>query len=261
MKIKATNVAGAFYPGDKEELHSLLDTCFQHAKNTLMVPDLKAIIVPHAGYIYSGEVAASAYQVLEKIKNKVKTVVVFSPSHHYGFEGVALSDATHFNTPLGNIEVNQEAQKKIRNVEKVEILPQAFEKEHALEVHLPFLQKVLNDFSIVPMIVGQVSPQKIKELIELLDSEDVFFIVSSDLSHFHDYKTCQEIDGKTDQRIEQKDIEGISGNDACGYYPLRGLLLWAKENDLNITSVDLRNSGDTAGDKSRVVGYGSYLIY
>ncbi len=265
MKIKEPNVAGAFYPRDGAELNDLLDECFKHVTQVSGVKHLKAplkaIVAPHAGYIYSGPIAASAYQVLKEMKDEIKTVVVLSPSHFYRLEGIAVSDASHFKTPLGNIEIDQELQDKILNFDFVVNEPMAFEREHALEVHLPFLQKVLGKFKLVPLVVGYNSPAQVQEVIETLSQEGVFFVVSSDLSHFHDYDTCKSLDKKTSAAIEAKEIDAIDGQDACGYYPLRGLLSWAKNHHYQVQNIDLRNSGDTAGDKSRVVGYGSYLVY
>ncbi len=262
MKIKMPNVAGSFYPADRADLSAVLDQCFAHSKQAEQITDkLRAIVAPHAGYIYSGSVAASAYNNLEKIKDQIKTVVILSPSHFFGFAGIALSDVSHFRTPLGDIEVDHGLQQVILDFPQIQVRPEAFEREHALEIHLPLLQTVLENFKIIPMIVGQTSPEEVQSVIQALDQEGVFFVVSSDLSHFHNYETCQNLDSKTTKAIEEKSIDNIGGNDACGYYPLRGLLSWANDKNLNIKNIDLRNSGDTAGDKSRVVGYGSYLVY
>lgn len=259
QNVKYPNVAGAFYPSDKDQLESMLENFFAKAKIKNGKP--KALIVPHAGYIYSGPIAANAYINLQKYKDEFDKIVIFSPSHCYAFQGIAATDSSHFETPLGVIPVSTSDEESVLSLEGVELLPQAFEKEHALEVHLPFLQKVLPGTPIVPFIVGQANPEVVQALIEKLDGEKTLFIISSDLSHFHDYETAVDVDTRTSSNIESKSFNDIGHDDACGYHPLRGMLKWAKEKGATVKILDLRNSGDTEGSKESVVGYGSYGIY
>jgi AmmeMemoRadiSam system protein B len=257
--IKRPNVAGSFYPQSSVELSEMLKGFLNDAKSISERP--KAIIAPHAGYIYSGAIAASAYKQLVNLKTKIKTVVVFSPSHFWRFQGVAVTDVDYFETPLGDIKVNQQLINKLKQMNQVQVLPQAFEREHALEVHLPFLQETLGDFELVPLIVGPATPDEVEEVIQKLDGDDVFFVVSSDLSHFHHYDTAVGLDSNTTTKINEGNFQAIGHDDACGYYPLRGLLKWATDHHHKVKCIDQRNSGDTAGDKDSVVGYGAYIIY
>lgn len=258
-KVKESNVAGTFYPADKKLLSNMIDQFI--ADNQIIFSCLpKALIVPHAGYIYSGPIASSAYGGLKPFTSEIKDVVILSPTHYWDIATIAVSDVDYFSTPLGRILVNKEKQHAISACKDVQILPQAFEKEHALEVHLPFLQKVLHSFQIIPLIIGQVSPESISKVLSSLDDDNTIFIVSSDLSHFNDYQAAIQLDKQTSIYIEQLDYSALNHHDACGFYPLRGLLQWVKKQGYTVKTLDLRNSGDTAGDKSRVVGYGSYAI-
>jgi AmmeMemoRadiSam system protein B len=259
--VKLPNVAGAFYPADKVKLTEMVKTFLKQSQPPQKNKIPRALIAPHAGYVYSGQVAASVYKLLEQIKDKVNKVAVLSPSHFFGLKSLAISDATHFYTPLGEIPVCSKTIEKLKDFPQIEELPKAFEKEHALEVHLPFLQSVLGNFELIPLIVGQVEAQEVYEIIDFFDKENIFMVISSDLSHFHDYDTAKKIDLKTKKTLEKMDYENLAHEDACGYYPLRGLLKWAKENELSLETIDMRNSGDVSGDKSRVVGYGSYIVY
>jgi AmmeMemoRadiSam system protein B len=260
-RVRLPAVAGQFYTSDPEELERQLDFFLKQAQDSDIGGAPKAIIAPHAGYIYSGPVAATAYKTLEPIKNTIKQVVIMSPAHRHGFRGIAWSQADYFRTPLGDIPVNKEAFTQLTDLDFVMPLEQAFEGEHALEVHLPFLQMSLAEFSIVPFIVGLASAEQVAEVLNRLwGDEKTLIVISSDLSHFHEYHQAQQIDKRTSNNIESLNYEAIGGEDACGTYPLSGLLLVAKQKQLHASVLDLRNSGDTAGDKSRVVGYGAYII-
>lgn len=259
-QIQMPNVAGAFYPANPDTLSAEVDR-FLAAAQPHTGPAPKAIIAPHAGYIYSGPVAAHAYAALHPAGRTIRRVVVLAPSHRVAFRGIAASDALEFRTPLGDIPVDTDAVEKAIDLPQVGYLEQAFQGEHALEVQLPFLQRTLDDFSLVPFIVGDTRPEEVAQLLDLLwGGEETLIVVSSDLSHYHDYVTAQHMDRQTSSHIESLDPH-LAYDDACGRNPIQGLLLAAREHGLQAETVDLRNSGDTAGPKDRVVGYGAYVFH
>ena len=260
MHVKQPNVAGLFYPGTADELKSTLQDLMQQAASSTPERPL-ALIAPHAGYQYSGAVAAKAYATLEPWAEQISRVVVLAPSHRVGFAGIAISSAVVFATPLGEIPVDRAAVAGLRELPGVVQLDEAFAQEHALEVQLPFLQAVLPSFELVPLVVGQADSGDVAGVIENLYSAETLIVVSSDLSHFLDYDSCQHRDRSTSTLIEQMQADKIGPYDACGAYPLRGLLKSARQHGWRVRTLDLRNSGDTAGDKSRVVGYGAYEFY
>lgn len=252
-------VAGTFYPANPQELHQILDQFLCDAEIGNKVP--KAIIVPHAGYIYSGSVAATAYARLIKAHDLITRVVIIGPSHRVGFKGLAVSSAETFSTPLGTVAVDLEAVKSILKLPFVEYNEPAHAHEHSLEVHLPFLQETLDSFTIIPIVAGEASPAQVSKVLDALwGGDETLIVISSDLSHYHDYATCQKLDKETSIIIENLQYERLAFDSACGKVPVSGLLKLAKEKSLSIKTIDLRNSGDTAGDKSRVVGYGAYVI-
>jgi len=260
MHVKHPNVAGLFYPGSADELRSTLEDLMRQASSSTAERPL-ALIAPHAGYQYSGPVAANAYATLVPWAEQIRRVVVLAPSHRVGFAGIATSSAVVFATPLGEIPVDQSAVAGLRELPGVVQLDQAFAQEHALEVQLPFLQALLPTFELVPLVVGQADSEDVARVIETLVSADTLIVVSSDLSHFLDYESCQRRDRSTSTLIEQMQADKIGPYDACGAFPLRGLLKSARHHGWHVRTLDLRNSGDTAGDKSRVVGYGAYEFY
>jgi hypothetical protein len=257
--VRNPAVAGLFYPGDPRELHAMVADFLGAVHATGTVP--KAIIVPHAGYIYSGPIAASAYARIQPARGRITRVVLLGPAHRVGFHGLALSSADCFQTPLGRITVDQEAVKKISGLPQVQVMDAAHMQEHSLEVHLPFLQEVLGEFSLVPLVVGDAEPSEVAEVLEALwGGPETLIVISSDLSHYHDYKTAQRLDRATSQAIEQLRLEDIQYDHACGRNPVSGLLQVARQRGLKAKTVDLRNSGDTAGSHDRVVGYGAYIF-
>ena len=257
--VRNPAVAGLFYPDDPQELHTLVSGYLAAVSTSGAVP--KAIIVPHAGYIYSGPIAASAYARLQPARGRVTRVVLLGPAHRVGFDGLALSSADYFLTPLGRITIDQEAVDKISRLPQVHVMDAAHAQEHSLEVHLPFLQEVLGEFSLVPLVVGDAEPGAVAEVIETLwGGPETLIVISSDLSHYHDYKTAQKLDRATSQAIEQLRIENIHYDHACGRNPVNGLLHVARKMGLKAKTIDLRNSGDTAGSHERVVGYGAYIF-
>ncbi|MGZ4978535.1 MAG: AmmeMemoRadiSam system protein B [Methylobacter sp.] len=252
-------VAGSFYPANPEQLHLMLDQFLNDAATDEKVP--KAIIAPHAGYIYSGPIAASAYNRLKKARDRITRVVLIGPSHRVAFRGLAVSRAETFTTPLGRVLVDLAAVRAIVQLPFVEYIEQAHTYEHSLEVHLPFLQEVLDNFKIVPIVAGEASPEQVSQVLDALwGGDETLIVISSDLSHYHDYATAQQMDKSTSLLIEQLQYEQLVAESACGKVPVSGLLKLARKKLLSVTTIDLRNSGDTAGDKSRVVGYGAYVV-
>ncbi len=262
-KIRPTAVAGMFYPSDPQELMREVSTYLSAAvpEDTLQAKDIKAIIAPHAGYVYSGPVAGTVYRYLEQLKSQVSNVVLIGPSHRVPLLGLATSSAEYFNTPLGNIPINRAITSELNALPFVTELDQAHMMEHSLEVHLPFLQMTLENFQLVPIVAGDASPQQVDQLITLaLQHEKTLLVISSDLSHYHDYHTAQKLDSATCHAIETLSIEKLDSQHACGFVPVRGLLKYARENGLTASTVDCRNSGDTAGPRDQVVGYGAYVF-
>ncbi|NNE38722.1 MAG: AmmeMemoRadiSam system protein B, partial [Gammaproteobacteria bacterium] len=259
-QVKQPAVAGSFYPSDSDELTQILQQLLESATKQNSPP--KAILAPHAGYIYSGPVAANAYASLYPVREKIQKVILLGPAHRVYVKGIALSSASHFATPLGEIEVDKTLIRKVSNLPGVEVFDEAFSQEHSLEVHLPFLQIVLNKFTLLPVVVGDASPEMVATLIESVwGDEDTLIVISTDLSHFHDYQTANQIDNRTAEYIKQLNYEKVGPKQACGCRPVSGLLKIAKDYGHEISVVDVRNSGDTAGNHDRVVGYGSFMLY
>jgi AmmeMemoRadiSam system protein B len=222
---------------------------------------LKALVVPHAGYVYSGPVAASAYALLASLRDRIRRVVLLGPSHRVGFEGLAASSADAFETPLGRVEIDAEAVERALLLPQVRRLDAAHAQEHSLEVQLPFLQRVLSDFRLVPLVVGDATPAEVAEVIETLwGGAETLLVVSSDLSHYLPYEQAKALDRATTQAIENLDPEAIGEDQACGRLPVQGLLLAARRHGLHARTLDLRSSGDTAGSRDAVVGYGAYAF-
>ena len=252
-------VAGSFYPANPQQLQQMLRQYLHDAKTDAKAP--KAIIAPHAGYIYSAPIAASAYARLKTAHHIIKRVVLIGPSHRVGFQGLAVSQADTFITPLGNIPVDTQAVQALAQLPFVNTIEQAHSHEHSLEVQLPFLQTVLDDFSIIPIVAGDATPEQVAQVLALLwGGDETLIVISSDLSHYHDYASAQQLDNATSTAIENLQYEKLDYESACGRVPVSGLLKLARDNALTVKNIDLRNSGDTAGDKQRVVGYGAYII-
>ena len=260
-QIRPAAVAGHFYPDNRTELLELLASCMHAKKTQSDISNIKAMIAPHAGYIYSGPVAASVYQYLSTMEDTIKRVLLLGPAHRVFVKSMALSSASHFETPLGRIPLDIEAQTALLSGKDCLTSDDAHAREHSLEVHLPFLQYLLGDFKLIPIVVGKANKQVIADVIApYWDDEETLIIVSSDLSHFHDYATAQRIDQTTTESIESFATEKIGPQQACGCYPLNGLLQHAKQSSATVKTLDVRNSGDTAGSHDRVVGYGAYVI-
>lgn len=251
-------VAGYFYPADPAILAATVANLLANAPDLSMIAP-KAIIAPHAGYIYSGPIAATIYKTLVPHKDLIKRVILLGPAHRVGFSGIAVTNISEFATPLGAISVDLASIKAILDIPTVTVFEHAYDSEHSLEVQLPFLQSILASFSLVPCVVGDVDPHNVATLLQRLwGGPETLIVISSDLSHYYDYRTAQQLDTETTQAIVELAPQKIKENQACGRLPVKGLLLAAKKFQLTAKVLDLRNSGDTAGDKSRVVGYGAY---
>jgi len=220
----------------------------------------RALIAPHAGYIYSGPVAASAYGQLSRQRKTWRRVLLLGPSHRVAFAGLALSSAEHYATPAGDVAIDTRACRELLRLPQVAVLDHAHAQEHSLEVHLPFLRAVLDDFLLIPVVIGDATPDAVAQVIESFwDRQDVLVVVSSDLSHFLDYESANRVDRETTRAIEGL-ARDISPQQACGCRAINGLMKVAQDHALDVTTLDLRNSGDTAGDRARVVGYGAYAL-
>lgn len=257
--IRKPAVSGMFYPDDANELHHLVSGFIDQANADDTVP--KAIIAPHAGYIYSGPIAASAYARIIKARDTITRVILLGPAHRVGFYGLAMSQADSFLTPLGEVTIDKQAQSRIADLPQVKFMDEAHAMEHSLEVQLPFLQEILGEFTLVPLVVGDSNPEQVAEVLDSLwGGDETLIVISSDLSHYHDYQTAQRMDRATSDAIEHLSPEKIGFDDACGRNPVNGLLTVAKRRGLHATTIDLRNSGDTAGPRDQVVGYGAYIF-
>ncbi len=266
--IRPAAVAGSFYSGDRESLTENISVLLKNAADTSPIaiskqhPPIqpKAIIVPHAGYIYSGQTAAIAYSKLVPWRSGIKRVILLGPVHRVPVRGLALPDVDAFKTPLGEVKLDSDAIASITGMKQVVVSYPAHAQEHSLEVQLPFLQSVLDDFRLVPLAVGDASPTEVAEVLEALwGGPETIIVISSDLSHFLPYPVATEVDKATINNI-LKLHEGLTHHQACGGTPVNALILAAKKHHLQPTLLDLCNSGDTAGDKHRVVGYASLIF-
>ena len=254
---RSAAVAGTFYQGDRELLADEIAAMLAEARPSLSPGPLrpKALIVPHAGHIYSGPIAARAYALLVPLRAVIKRVVMLGPAHRVAVRGLALPDTEAFATPLGRIPLDQDAMRRAQTLPQVCLSRAAHAAEHSLEVQLPFLQNVLGDFTLVPLVVGDASGEEVADVIELLwGGPETLIVISSDLSHYLPYAEAQRKDRATVDRILRlAPLDEFE--QACGALPINGMIEAARRRGLETTLLDLRNSGDTASDRSRVVGY------
>lgn len=272
IRIREAAVAGSFYPADATELREMVQRMLDASAGPAALGAPQALVVPHAGYVYSGPVAAAAYALLYRQRRRYRRVLLLGPSHQVPLSGMALSSADGFRTPLGVVPLDRPLiaalGATLGNVPRhpaVGVLDAAHRSEHSLEVQLPFLQVALDEFSLVPVVVGDVEPEAVAEVIECFwTGPETLPIVSSDLSHYLAYAQAQRRDRDTCRAIEALDAAGVDHAGACGATPLRGLLLAAARRGLRAVTLDLRNSGDTAGGPAtgmdRVVGYGAWMF-
>ncbi len=257
--IKSPAAAGTFYPAEAEALRRTVRGYLDAANGNSV--KARAIIVPHAGYRFSGAVAASAYARIRDRRNAIHRVVLLGPSHYLPFNGLAVSGAEAFATPLGVVPLDAGGVEKALSFPQVHLLDEAFSDEHAIEVHLPFLQETLGEFSMVPLLTGDATLDETAEVIEALWEGGTLIVASSDLSHFHPEDAARKMDFATSCAIENFLLKDIGPEEACGHTAVKGLLKAARERGLTVRTVDLRNSGDTAGLPGEVVGYGAFLVF
>lgn len=258
--VRQPAVAGAFYSGNGQVLANDIESFLDATTPVTGQVSPKAIIVPHAGYVYSGQTAAIAYARLAAGRKTIKRVILLGPVHRVPVRGLALPGADAFATPLGEIELDQAAIASIAHLNQVVVSPAAHAQEHSLEVQLPFLQTVLDDFKLVPLAVGDATPAEVAEVLDILwGGLETVIVISSDLSHFLPYEVAQTVDQETVHNI--LNMKGtLTHHQACGGTPVNGMVLAARRHHLKPQLLDLCNSGDTAGDKNRVVGYASFMF-
>lgn len=249
--------AGSFYPADPTELRQNLQRYLGSPRASSAPP--KAIIAPHAGYVYSGPVAGTAYARLLGHESALERVVVLGPSHRVAFSGLALPDRTAFATPLGEIELDVELMARIEPLPQVCVLDEAHAEEHSIEVHLPFLQEAVGTFRLVPLAVGDATAEEVAEVLDAVwGGRETLIVVSSDLSHYNDWSTARELDRHTAASIAA--LRPVGHYEACGRVAINGLLESVRRHSMRVRTLDLRNSGDTAGSRDRVVGYGAFAV-
>ena len=259
--LRPPAVAGLFYPKDPGELSATVRGFLAEAVASSEADRPKALIAPHAGYVYSGPIAASAYALLAGARGEVSRVVLMGPAHRVWVRGLAAPSVDAFETPLGPVRIDRSALERVAGLAQVEFRDDAHAPEHSLEVHLPFLQETLGEFALAPFVVGDATPEEVAEVLEMLwGGPETLVVVSSDLSHHESYATARQMDEAATCAIEALRPGEIGVEQACGRIPVQGLLLCARQRGLRARTLDLRSSGDTAGSRDAVVGYGSYAF-
>ena len=257
-ELRPAAVAGLFYPGAAAELRPMVEGFLREGVPTEPGYSPKAVIAPHAGFVYSGPVAGSAFRCFAEEAEKIRRIVLVGPAHRVPVRGLALPGQDAFETPLGTVAVDQGLVGRISGMPEVSTNTAAHAPEHCLEVELPFLQLVLGSFSILPLLVSHASAEDVARVLDRVwGGAETRIVISSDLSHYLSYEAAREVDRGTAGRVVdlQRPIEE---HQACGAAAINGLLAAARDRHLAPRLLDLRNSGDTAGDRMRVVGYGSF---
>ena len=258
QNIRPPAVAGMFYPGEANVLMRDVRAMLAAARPSELNP--KALIAPHAGYVYSGPIAGSAYAALKNVAAKIRRVVLLGPTHRVAVHGLALPSADAFATPLGIVQLDLAAVQAIAHLPQVTASAPVHAQEHSLEVQLPFLQAMLPNFKLLPLAVGMATPQEVAEVLEILwGGDETLIVVSSDLSHYLPYDTAAKVDAASTQSILALE-HTLSHEQACGATPINGLMLAARRHHLTPHLLDLRNSGDTAGPRDGVVGYAAFAF-
>ena len=261
-RVRPPAVAGSFYPGTPDSLREAIRQAFADAVITAIdAPVPKALVVPHAGYMYSGAIAASAYARIIPARSTIRRVILLGPSHRVRVRGLAVPSVDAFETPLGIVPIDVDGRNATLGFSGVRLDDRAHADEHSLEVQLPFLQSVLDDFTLLPFAVGDATIEEVAAVLRACwGGHETLVVISTDLSHYHPYHHATRLDARTAAAIVACRPEAVADHDACGAYPLRGLLHVVETGGLSVEQLDLRNSGDTAGDHHRVVGYGAFAV-
>lgn len=260
MKTRPAAVAGLFYEKDPSRLRAHIDLLMGGVSDEEH-PLPRGLIVPHAGYVYSGATAALAYARLRPLRGRIRRVALFGPAHRVYLRGMAVPGVEAFSTPLGDIPLDRAAIETLGGMPHVSVSDEAHQEEHSLEVQLPFLQTVLEKFTLVPVVVGQSDPEWVAPVMETLwNDQETLLVVSTDLSHFHTYEQAQRLDTLTCERLLARE-SALAGEEACGAHALNGLMRTQWGQALDMELVGMCNSGDTAGDRNRVVGYGAFSLH
>ena len=261
MRVRPPSVAGTFYPADQGLLRSFVERALSQSGRAAGTTAPKAVIAPHAGYVYSGSVAASAYARVRAARDRVTRVVLLGPAHRVAVRAIAASSADSFSTPLGLVRVDTARRDALVDAGLVVVHDDVHAGEHSLEVQLPFLQVCLGDVAVLPLAVGRVAETDVADVLEhVWGGEETLVVVSSDLSHYHDHATATVLDRRTAAAIVGKRPERLGLPDACGVLPVKGLLIAARLHQLDVELLDLRTSADTAGDPERGMGYGAFAL-
>jgi hypothetical protein len=259
IRARLPAVAGLFYPDDPYELRAVIRGFLDAAPASTTRP--KAIVVPHAGYVYSGPVAAVAYRKLVGLDPPIERVILVGPSHRVPVAGIAVPDVAAFDTPLGRVPLDTAAIARLLELPDVQSSNLPHRLEHSLEVQLPFLQTTLGEFTLVPMAIGDAAPTIVADALEACwGGPETLIVASTDLSHYRDYDAARRIDAETARALVAR-ADDLQDEQACGCRILNGLMRLARRRGLEVELLDLKNSGDTSGDRSRVVGYGAFALY
>jgi AmmeMemoRadiSam system protein B len=258
-RVRPPAVAGRFYPGTPSQLDATVNELLAAAKPIGAAP--KGVIAPHAGYVYSGPIAATAYASIRARAAQIQKVVLLGPAHRVYLDGLALPAADRFATPLGEIEIDAALAARVLELPQVTRSEQAHAFEHSLEVHVPFLQALLPSFTLLPLVVGDASPAEVAQVLERVwGGPETLIVLSSDLSHYHAYAEARRIDEATAAWISSTHMPGLDPRRACGARCIDGLIEFGRQHPLQLELLDLRNSGDTAGPRDQVVGYAAFAI-
>lgn len=256
-------VAGRFYPDDPDKLRAYIDSLLDGgiSETQTTQPRPQAMILPHAGYPFSGQAAAQGYALIRPYREQIRHVVLLGPAHFAELQGMAVPAVARFASPLGDVVINEQMRATACKHPEVSTDDEPHSREHSIEVHLPFLQQALGEFDFLPIAVGMTSPQSCGQLLENFCDEETLIVVSSDLSHFYTDEQARQLDQRTTEAIERLEYESIEQRQACGAMPVRGLLWLAREKGMSASTIALCNSGDVTGERSSVVGYGSYVFH
>lgn len=263
MTVRPPAVAGAFYAADPVALRRQLDDSYAGRARAMEPLRPKAIVVPHAGYVYSGPIAATGYDLVKPLAGSVERVVLLGPSHRVPLDGLAVPSVDAFETPMGDVPIDDALRAVVRTLPQVVVDDRPHAAEHSVEVHLPFLLDALgtDGWTLLPFVVGRAAPADVADVLDAVwGGPETLVVVSTDLSHYHDHAAATVLDRATADAVLAGRTDDIADLDACGARPLRGLLVAAARHGLGTTLLDLRNSGDTAGDHDRVVGYGAFAL-